>query len=89
MRLPAGSARTSATRTRRSIDPAARSESDHGDRGDGHERRTRPGRPDVTGGTADEPKKKRGFWSRVFGGKKDDQKDEKKDKKDKKPDGDP
>jgi penicillin-binding protein 1A len=48
-----------------------------------------PGQGDhVIGGTADEPKKKRGFWSRVFGGKKDDQKDEKKDKKDKKPDGD-
>jgi penicillin-binding protein 1A len=43
----------------------------------------------VTGGTVEEPKKKkRGFWSKLFGGgDKDDQKDQKKDKKDKKPDG--
>ena len=48
-----------------------------------------PGQGDqMSGGTADEPKKKkRGFWSRIFGGNKDDQKDEKKDKK--KPDGGP
>jgi len=41
----------------------------------------------VTGGTVEEPKKKkRGFWGRLFGGGKDESKDEKKPK-DKKPDG--
>jgi hypothetical protein len=41
----------------------------------------------ATGGTVEEPKKKkRGFWSRLFGGGKDEPKDDKKPK-DKKPDG--
>ena len=44
----------------------------------------------ATGGTVEEPKKKKkGFWSRVFGGgNKDEPKDDQnKEKKDKKPDG--